>query len=66
MSCETTPVRAPIESSHGQSKWIQKPHDVLNYNKLSGNVASTIELLQIEEPSVDDLTSLNIANQRSV
>ena len=63
---ESTPVCTNSESSHGRSKQIQKPPDVLNYNKLGGNLASTTELLQTEEPLVDNLTIQHIANQCSV
>ena len=40
---------------------------MLNYDKLGGNLANTTELLQTEEPLVDDLTTIqHIANQCSV
>ena len=39
---------------------------MLNYNNLRGNLASTTELLQTEEPLLDDLTIQHIANQCSV
>ena len=64
---ETTPVSAPVKPCHGQSsKPIQKPPDVLHYNKLGGNLARTTELLQIEEPLVYNLTIQYIGNQCSV
>ena len=36
---------------------------MLNSNKLGGNLASTAELIETEEPLVDDLTIQHIANQ---
>ena len=60
---EPTSVHRPIGSSHGRSKQTWKPPDVLIYNKLKGSLAGTTELIQTEEPLVDDLTIQHIANQ---
>ena len=43
---EPTPASISFKQSNGQSKQIEKPPEMLTYDKLTGNLASITELLQ--------------------